>query len=129
MRKKQALACSLKSEDQLRVDLQVRLEMTDILQHLDKIICKDISHNGVLNLSSFFIERRHENNFVKFVNQILKLRHLLMDHQLIKFFRSNQNENLRCMNNNCRSSDVFFQKGIDFQHAMHVLFWNRPTKP
>ena len=70
---KQTLACNLKAKDQLKVDLQIRLEMTDILQDLEKIICNDINHNGILNLSSFFIEREHEKDFVKFVNQILEL--------------------------------------------------------
>ena len=43
------------------------------MQHLDKIILKNVSHNGILTLNSFFIQSKHEHNFLHFVKQILDL--------------------------------------------------------
>ena len=49
------------------------------------------------------------------------IKHILIRHQLIRAFRPNPGENLRCTNKNCRSSNVTFKPDIIYQYATHIL--------
>ena len=52
-----------------------------------------------------------------------------MDHGLVKLFRSDQDEVLKCKNLKCKTADVIFQKGMEFQYAMHILLNCNAPRP
>ena len=54
-KQKSILACNLEPRNQMRIDLQIKLDISDLLQHLDKIIFRSVSFNEIITLGSFII--------------------------------------------------------------------------